>query len=109
MAADEKDRFIQYLVDKVNTYELNKRAKARKLDQQVKLARKNKCLIFNTRNDRALQSQCKRKQKKARLFYVECNLNYEKCFKSDVCPKLNAYKLPAIRQQLLSDSTFRNL
>ena len=26
MAADEKDRFIQYLVDKVNTYELDKRA-----------------------------------------------------------------------------------
>ena len=26
MAADEKDCFIQYLVDKVNTYELNKRA-----------------------------------------------------------------------------------
>ena len=26
MSADEKDRFIQYLVDKVNTYELNKRA-----------------------------------------------------------------------------------
>ena len=25
MAADEKDRFIQYLVDKVNTYELDKR------------------------------------------------------------------------------------
>ena len=23
MAADEKDRFIQYLVDKVNTYELD--------------------------------------------------------------------------------------
>ena len=35
MAADEKDRFIQYLVDKVNTYELNKRAKARKLGQQL--------------------------------------------------------------------------
>lgn len=26
MAADEKNRFIQYLVDKVNTYELDKRA-----------------------------------------------------------------------------------
>ena len=26
MSADEKDRFIQYLVDKVNTYELDKRA-----------------------------------------------------------------------------------
>ena len=26
MAADEKDRFIQYLVDKVNTYDLDKRA-----------------------------------------------------------------------------------
>ena len=26
MAADEKDRFIQYLVDKVNTYEFDKRA-----------------------------------------------------------------------------------
>ena len=26
MAADEKDSFIQYLVDKVNTYELDKRA-----------------------------------------------------------------------------------
>ena len=26
MAANEKDRFIQYLVDKVNTYELDKRA-----------------------------------------------------------------------------------
>ena len=26
MAADEKDCFIQYLVNKVNTYELNKRA-----------------------------------------------------------------------------------
>ena len=26
MATDEKDRFIQYLVDKVNTYELDKRA-----------------------------------------------------------------------------------
>ena len=26
MAADEKDRFIRYLVDKVNTYELDKRA-----------------------------------------------------------------------------------
>ena len=26
MAADEKDRYIQYLVDKVNTYELDKRA-----------------------------------------------------------------------------------
>ena len=26
MAADEKDRLIQYLVDKVNTYELDKRA-----------------------------------------------------------------------------------
>ena len=26
MAADEKDRFIQHLVDKVNTYELDKRA-----------------------------------------------------------------------------------
>ena len=25
MSADEKDRFIQYLVDKVNTYELDKR------------------------------------------------------------------------------------
>ena len=46
---------------------------------------------LTTRNDRAQQSQCKRKQKKARLFYVECNLSYEKCFKSDVCPKLNTY------------------
>ena len=26
MSSDEKDRFIQYLVDKVNTYELDKRA-----------------------------------------------------------------------------------
>ena len=26
MSADEKDRFIQYLVDKVNTYDLDKRA-----------------------------------------------------------------------------------
>ena len=26
MATDEKDRFIQYLADKVNTYELDKRA-----------------------------------------------------------------------------------
>ena len=26
MATDEKDNFIQYLVDKVNTYELDKRA-----------------------------------------------------------------------------------
>ena len=26
MATDEKDRFIQYLVDKVNTYALDKRA-----------------------------------------------------------------------------------
>ena len=26
MSADEKDRFIQYLVDKVNSYELDKRA-----------------------------------------------------------------------------------
>ena len=26
MATDEKDSFIQYLVDKVNTYELDKRA-----------------------------------------------------------------------------------
>ena len=26
MAADEKDRFIQYLVDKVNMFELDKRA-----------------------------------------------------------------------------------
>ena len=26
MSADEKDRFIQYLVDKVSTYELDKRA-----------------------------------------------------------------------------------
>ena len=26
MSADEKDRFIQYLVDKVNTHELDKRA-----------------------------------------------------------------------------------
>ena len=26
MSADEKDRYIQYLVDKVNTYELDKRA-----------------------------------------------------------------------------------
>ena len=26
MSVDEKDRFIQYLVDKVNTYELDKRA-----------------------------------------------------------------------------------
>ena len=26
IATDEKDRFIQYLVDKVNTYELDKRA-----------------------------------------------------------------------------------
>ena len=26
MAADEKDRFIQYLVDKVNSYKLDKRA-----------------------------------------------------------------------------------
>ena len=25
MATDEKDRFIQYLVDKVNTYKLDKR------------------------------------------------------------------------------------
>ena len=59
MAADEKDRFIQYLVDKINTYELNKRAKARKLDKQLKDARKNKGLIFNTRNDIALQSGLK--------------------------------------------------
>ena len=87
MAADEKDRFIQYLVDKVNMFELDKRAtelaveefqstfdsvsaslesikkemediktelreerskrkraetKARKLDQQLKYAQKNK-------------------------------------------------------------------
>ena len=26
MSADEKDRFIQYLIDKVNTHELDKRA-----------------------------------------------------------------------------------
>ena len=56
MSADEKDRFIQYLVDKINTYELDKLAKARKLDKQLKDARKNKGLIFNTRNDIALQS-----------------------------------------------------
>ena len=37
MAADEKDRFIQYLVDKVNTYELNKRAKARKLGHSCRM------------------------------------------------------------------------
>ena len=39
----------------------------------------------------ALQSKCKRKQNNARLFYVECNLNYEKCIESDVRPKLNTY------------------
>lgn len=56
MSADENDRFIQYLVDKINTYELDKLAKARKLDKQLKDARKNKGLIFSTRNDIALQS-----------------------------------------------------
>ena len=56
MSADENDRFIQYLVDKINTYELDKLAKARKLDKQLKDARKNKGLIFNTRNDIALLS-----------------------------------------------------
>ena len=56
MSADENDRFIQYLVDKINTYELDKLAKARKLDKQLKDARKNKGLIINTRNDIALQS-----------------------------------------------------
>ena len=33
MSADEKDRFIQYLVDKVNTYELDKRATELAVDE----------------------------------------------------------------------------
>ena len=56
MDADEKDLFIQYLVDKDNTYEVDKRARVLKFDQQVKFARKNKRLIFSTLKDRALQS-----------------------------------------------------
>ena len=114
MAADEKDRFIQYLVDKVNMYELDKRAtdlaveefqatfdgvsasleslkkemediktelreerskrkraeaKARKLDQQLKYAQKNKFgdKRQNARKDERKEDAADREDEKDRF------------------------------------------
>ena len=101
MAADEKDRFIQYLVDKVNMYELDRRATELAVEEFQSTFDSVSASLESLKKDmEAVKSELreersKRKKAETKARKLDRQLKYAQKNKfgseSDVCPKWSAY------------------